>query len=141
MGWSLLVMVCRLNGLLESIPYWDFSISVHKWDWPVVFVSVLCCCYECMMSAVRGVLLKNEMWWWLGSFIYLQQVKETGDLHPKHCLLEGRVSPCLYTVWSITCWYFSLQLAKLIQMGSLVKLIQLQLHLQNTVLYLNNRQE
>ena len=36
-----------------------------------------------------GILFKNEAWLSLGSFIYLQQVKETGHSHPKLCLPRG----------------------------------------------------
>lgn len=41
------------------------------WDTPTSIVTRL------EGFAAWGVLFKNKMWLWLGSFIYLQQVKET----------------------------------------------------------------
>lgn len=50
-------------------------------------------------SAAWGALLKNQTWLSLGSFIYLQQLKESGDSQPKLRLPKGRLSHCTYTLF------------------------------------------
>ena len=45
-----------------------------------------------------GVLRSKKTWLSPGSFIYLKQVKETGDSYPELCLPEGSLSHCLYIV-------------------------------------------
>ena len=68
-----------------------------------------------MLTSSRGSLLgvlyaKMRPWFSQGSFIYLQQVKETEDSYPKLCLLEGILSHCLYTLFGQLMLISSLQL-------------------------------
>ena len=46
-----------------------------------------------------GALLEMRHGLLEGSFIYLQQVEETGDLYPQFCLLKEKLNHCLYILF------------------------------------------
>ena len=72
------------------------------------------------------------MWLSQGSFIYLQQVKQTGDLYSKFCLGEGGLA--------ITYLHYlvNYMLISSLQLGTLIRLLtQFRAGLQNTMLHFN----
>lgn len=99
-----------------------------------MMVTVYSNCYE-LKGFGTCVLFKNEMLP-LDSFIYLLQVKEIGDSHPK-LSPQREASPLLiYSIWLITCWFL---LCSWLNLSSWfpIELVRLLVGVQNTVLHFN----